>query len=590
MQNWFHRFIREARDWLEDLRSDLPLEEIRFKILRKIDAFYFDALAKTSLIHDLDLMIVRDCARAWRSILHPRSERITGRSVLKIMVDAVRGVAHPEVRSGFWAEVYHLVRGVQGRVRLHEKDSLVLPENLSGREAALWRSRSLDRLAHKVEKHIARYEHGLSPKAIKRRKLRRQKILHILGGTEQDWYNWHWQLKHVARTANELSKIAVLTEDEIANIERAVAGNLPFGVTPYYASLFDDEPGGDRDRALRAQVIPPEDYIDVMLSSEARAEHDYMREHDTTVTDLVVRRYPGIVILKPYNSCPQICVYCQRNWEIEKPLAPGAGASEDRLAKAIGWIERHKGIHEVLITGGDPLVLSDSRLKAILDALASINHVERIRIGTRMLVTMPMRITHALCAMLGSYRKPGRREVCVITHIEHPYEVTPELVRAVQLLLREGIRVYNQLVYTFYVSRRFEACALRRLLSRCGVEPYYTFYPKGKEENASYRVPVARLVQEFKEEARLLPGLARTDEPVFNVPGIGKNHLNAWQHRDIISIDNDGARIYEFHPWEKKIAAQKTFIARDVPILDYLHRLEAIGEDINEYESIWYYF
>jgi lysine 2,3-aminomutase len=106
-----------------------------------------------------------------------------------------------------------------------------------------------------------------------------------------------------------------------------------------------------------------------------------------------------------------------------------------------------------------------------------------------------------------------------------------------------------------------------------------------------YRVPIARLLQEQKEEARLLPGMSRTDEAVYNVPGMGKNYLRARQHRDLISILPDGTRLYEFHPWEKNITRNiSTHIGQDVPILDYLIRLEAAGEDVSDYETIWYYF
>jgi lysine 2,3-aminomutase len=222
--------------------------------------------------------------------------------------------------------------------------------------------------------------------------------------------------------------------------------------------------------------------------------------------------------------------------------------------------------------------------------LAAIEHVEMIRIGTRTPVTLPMRITAKLAELLGSFRKPGRREVCVVTHVEHVSEVTPEMVRAVQRLRSQGMSVYNQMVFTFYVSRRFEAAALRRLLRICGVEPYYTFAPKGKEETEDYRVPIARILQEQKEEARLLPGSRRTDEPVFNVPGLGKNDLRAMQHRDLISVLPDGSRVYEFHPWEKNIVERESYISRDVPVLDYLTRLKDLGEDPADYAGIWYYF
>jgi lysine 2,3-aminomutase len=163
---------------------------------------------------------------------------------------------------------------------------------------------------------------------------------------------------------------------------------------------------------------------------------------------------------------------------------------------------------------------------------------------------------------------------------------------AVERLRTRGIPVYNQLVYTFFVSRRFEAAYLRRLLTQVGIDPYYTFNAKGKDETETYRVPIARLLQEQREESRLLPGLSRTDEAVYNVPGMGKNYLKASSLRDLISILPDGSRLYEFHPWEKNISthAMKTYVCRDVPILDYLARLEAIGENGEDYETIWYYF
>ena len=106
------------------------------------------------------------------------------------------------------------------------------------------------------------------------------------------------------------------------------------------------------------------------------------------------------------------------------------------------------------------------------------------------------------------------------------YEITPEAA-AIQMFKRKGISCYNQAVFTIQNCRRFELSALRKWLKLIGVEPYYTFNAKGKKETDYYRVPLARLQQEAKEEARLLPGLARTDEPVYNVPGLGKNYLRA---------------------------------------------------------------
>jgi lysine 2,3-aminomutase len=363
-------------------------------------------------------------------------------------------------------------------------------------------------------------------------------------------------------------------------------------VTPYYLSLMDDDPEAGRDRAIRAQVLPSADYVaKVADPGRDRSCLDFMLESDTSPIDLVTRRYPGVCILKPFNTCPQICVYCQRNWEIADAMAPDALAPAGKIREALAWIAAHPAIHEVLVTGGDPLAMEDGVLRGILDGVAAIPSIERIRIGSRMPVTVPSRVTPALAALLASYRVPGRRQVALVTHVEHPYEVTPEMTRAVERLRLRGIPVFNQLVYTFFVSRRFEAVALRRLLARVGIEPYYTFNTKGKEETADYRVPLARLLQEQKEEARMLPGLSRTDEGVYNVPGQGKNYLRAAQHRDLVSLLPNGNRLYEFHPWEKNITRLAgTYLGEDVPLLDYLVRLEALGEDIRDYDTLWYYY
>jgi len=222
--------------------------------------------------------------------------------------------------------------------------------------------------------------------------------------------------------------------------------------------------------------------------------------------------------------------------------------------------------------------------------LSRIKHVERIRIGTRTPVTLPQRITDSFVRDINHFHNPGKREVIIITHVEHPYEITPQMMEAVQKFRRYGMDVYNQLVYTFYNSRKFEAAALRDKLRLAGITPYYTFNTKGKEETDDYRVPIARLLQEQHEEARLLPGTVRTDEIVFNVPGLGKNYLRAVQHHDVISILPNGRRVYEFHPWEEKLFLADTYIYTDVSIYDYLKRLKAAGENTAHYKTIWYYY
>ncbi|HNZ02954.1 MAG TPA: KamA family radical SAM protein [Myxococcota bacterium] len=585
------RFFNEASEWLALFASPGDSETIRRRILDRVNLKHFETYSSTDDMHDLDRVVVRDCARAWRGILHPRSESLAGFSVLQALIDASAGLDRPDLTDGFWAEICHLVRGIEGKVRLHGSDALPASASLTGREAATVRSDELDRLADQMNAAMGRFAGGLDPVMIERRGIAAGRIASELGAGPEEFLNWRWQMRHLATNETTLAAMASLSASEIKRISRAREHRIPMAVTPYYASLFDDRTTGGRDAALRAQVIPPESYIDAFKADGVGCgPSDYMLESDTSPVDLVTRRYAAIAIMKPWNSCPQICVYCQRNWEIGQPLSEQAIVGSDRVKAALDWLGDHPGLQEVLVTGGDPLMMTDSAIKRILDRIAAMPHVERIRIGTRTPLTMPMRITPELATLLGSYRVPGVREICVVTHAQHPTEITPDFVKAIDLLRRQGIPVYNQLVYTFFVSRRFEAAALRRLLRRCGVDPYYTFYPKGKQETVDYRVPIARILQEQKEEARLLPGLARTDEAVYNVPGLGKNYLNSPQHRDLISVRPNGARVYEFHPWEKKIAPSRTWVGEDVPILDYLKRLNAVGEKPSDYSSIWYYF
>ncbi|MFO7840866.1 MAG: KamA family radical SAM protein, partial [Fidelibacterota bacterium] len=157
-------------------------------------------------------------------------------------------------------------------------------------------------------------------------------------------------------------------------------------------------------------------------------------------------------------------------------------------------------------------------------------------------------------------------------------------------LRKAGISVYNQQVFTYYNSFQFKTAFLRKVLKRSGIDPYYLFNTKGKEETIDFRIPIARIEQEQKEEARLLPGIVRTDEPVFNVPKIGKSHLRSGQNHEIVMILPDGRRIYRFYPWESMSLLIEDYLYTDVSIYTYLQRLEADGENLEKYKSIWYYF
>ena len=543
-------------------------------------------------MHALELATALECVGVMKQIISVRNESVTGLSALRQLHDGAHGLASDRVIApGFIEEFRHLLRAVHGRSRLYPEMLAEPPGQLTGRAAAKARSRELDRMAETVEKTIHRYPTGLDTDVVRRRESNKRRIQAAFGAGKGDWSDYRWHLRHVIRDAETLGRVIHLTDEERTAITAARDNRIPFGITPYYASLMDYNASRMFDHSVRAQVIPSNEYVEKLQADRNQGLHslDFMLEHDTSPIDLITRRYPLIAILKPYNTCAQICVYCQRNWEITKPMAENALAPADTLDAAIDWFKRHPGMTEVLVTGGDPLVAGTGFIGRLLARLAAIKHIERIRIGSRVFVTVPMRITPDLVSTIARFHEPGRREIALVTHIQHVYEVTHDTIRAVQEFRRRGMSVYNQMVYTRENSRRFEAAALRRLLRLIGVDPYYTFNTKGKEETVDFRVPIARLLQEQKEEARLMPGLVRTDEAVFNVPGLGKNYIRAIQHHRTIMVRLDGRRVYEFHPWEKGISLARTYLETDVGIWEYLGWLKSVGESTKDYRSIWYY-
>ncbi|MEW6710692.1 MAG: KamA family radical SAM protein [Candidatus Riflebacteria bacterium] len=554
---------------------------------KQIEANVDDVVNLSGLRFSLRL----SCARALRQFIARRTAAITEFDMVKELWLLVQGreMELPQPFSRAFVEDFSAVlAGLTGNSGIYDSFEADL---LPGREGALVRSEILNDLFARSEERICGYKSGLDPEIIERRSENRRRICRNFGVSEKEFSDYHWQLENIIRNADKLKTNVYLAEEEFAAVESARKNNLPFGITPFYASLFGAR-GDDYDRAIRAQVIPPASYTEKIAEDQGKRRQslDFMREADTSPVDLVTRRYARIAIFKPYNTCSQICVYCQRNWEIDDAYVPQALASREKIEKAIKWIKKNPAITEVLVTGGDPLVMKDQDIGFILESLAKISTIRRIRIGSRTPVVLPQRFTDALVDILARYHQPGTREISLVTHFEHCAEVTPEAMQAVQKLRMRGMGVYNQAVFTFFNSRRFELSALRKALRMIGVDPYYTFNAKGKAETADYRVPIARLQQEAKEEARLLPGIERTDEPVYNVPGLGKNYLRAEQNHLLLTILPDGRRVYEFHPWEKFIRHARSYIHRDVPIFDYLQRLASAGEDISEYQSIYYYF
>ncbi len=578
----------------EILLSKEDIENKRKKIREQLNMMLIATFDDDPSIPPLKWVLKTEAIRVFRKILSRRDEKLAGYSFLNYIHNIInkkdlKGIEKPS--PDFYAELEHLVRGVSGKADVYPKKIPGFVKQ-SGEQAAKLRSKDLSRMAKKADSFLNRYPTGLDKEVKRKRSQNSQRILNYFNATEYEWGKWKWHTRHIIKDADTLKALVKLTDEEYNAVKLANKYKIPFGITPYYLSLMDYDSSRKYDYAVRAQVIPSLQYIKKhkKFKENKDVSMDFMLERDTSPIEGITRRYPKIVILKPILTCPQICVYCQRNWEIEDVYSRHAVLSKEKLEKALQWISDTPEVTEVLITGGDPLLLSNAKLENMLFKLSRIDHLKRIRIGTRIPVTLPQRITDSLIKDINHFHHPGKREILIITHFEHPYEISSLSMRAIQKFRQSGIEVYNQLVYTFYNSRKFEAAALRDQLRLIGVTPYYTFNTKGKEETDDFRVPIARLLQEQKEEARLMPGSVRTDEVVFNVPGLGKNYLRAAQHHDVISILPDGRRVYEFHPWEKKLSLADTYIYTDVSIPRYLQRLKAGGENIADYKSIWYYY
>lgn len=584
-----HTLLKEAAG-LEDARDAM------YSYLDKAERRIFDI---DNDLHILEKSTVRECIRVMRSIIGPINEKRTDTSALKTLLEMARNgdEAGKDVSIAFLMEFINLFRGVAGKANIYyesEGAKKGIPDFLlkEGKEASEARTGILDDLGASMSKYFRKYPGGLDSEVIGWREHNKKNVLKYFGGSGDDWYDYRWHLKNVIKDEKPLLALIDLSSQQKEAVIKAARNRIPFGITPYYLSLMDKQETLGYDHAVRAQVIPPPDYVDMMVENrDVRGmRFDFMGEHDTSPSELITRRYPGICILKPYNTCSQICVYCQRNWEIDECMDPGAQAPDEVIDKAIAWLDDHRSVGDLLITGGDPMIMDDEVIEKILVEVAKKDHIYRVRFGTRTPVVLPMRWTPKLVSILERFNVPGRRQISIITHFEHPYEVTPEAAAAVQLIRKAGMMVYNQEVFTLENSRRFESVKLRLDLKSIGIDPYYTFNMKGKEETRRYMVPIARILQEQKEEARLLPGLDRTDEPVFNVPKLGKNHLRAWQDHRVVMIMPDGSRVYEFHPWEKNITPVPPYNYVDVPIYYYLEELAARGENIRDYRTIWYYY
>lgn len=506
---------------------------------------------------------------------------------------------------------------------------------------------------------------------LENRKLPTQSRFQLPAGlSEQDkydmvgnwWNDYRFHLSMAVKGPNELNRFLnhSLSEQTMQILTKAKKKGIPFFVTPYYLSLLDTTNGAYDDETIRSYILYSPELVDTYGEIRAWEKEDTVEAGKPNAAGWLLpnahnihRRYPEVAILIPDTmgrACGGLCASCQRmydfqserlNFELET-LAPQE-TWDKKLRRLMTYFEEDTQLRDILITGGDALMSQNKTLRNILDAVYRMavrkqkanwqrpsgeKHAElqRVRLGSRLLAYLPMRINDGLIEILKEFKEKasdvGVKQFVIQTHFQSPLEVTPQARDAIRKIISAGWIITNQLVYTVAASRRGHTTRLRQVLNNLGVVCYYTFSVKGFHENYAVFTPNSRSLQEEKEEkiagnmthaqqeelAYLLehgvevdqrirrfmkryhlPFLA-TDRNVLNLPGIGKSMTFK-----TVGVTPGGERILQFDHDDTRnhspIINQMgtVFIVENKSIAAYLRQLEKLGEDPEDYATIWQY-
>ena len=297
------------------------------------------------------------------------------------------------------------------------------------------------------------------------------------GVSRSTWEDWRWQLRNRIRRVDDLARFLRLSRMERATYDDG-AGALPLAVTPYYLGLVAPD---DPSQPLRRTIVPT---AAERLLSQGETRDPLGEEHDSPVPGLV-HRYPDRVLLLAHGECAAYCRYCTRSRLVGRRRL---GAGTERLSRAIAYIRDTPAVRDVLVSGGDPLLLSDERLGWLLGQLRAIPHVEVIRIGTKTPAVLPQRITPGLVRVLRR-----AHPLWMSLHYTHPDECTPESARACARLADAGIPLGSQTVLLRGVNDDVETMRdlVHRLLAM-RVRPYYLYQCDPIAGTSHFRTPVAR--------------------------------------------------------------------------------------------------
>jgi lysine 2,3-aminomutase len=369
---------------------------------------------------------------------------------------------------------------------------------------------------------------------------RRERLCQIFGLQHDPslWADWRWQMRHRLTRPEQLIQYLVLSPAERRGLEMTHE-RFAIAITPHFASLMDPV---DPDCPIRRQVVPREEEYVV---SHGDLEDPCGEDHDMAVEGLV-HRYPDRVLLLALDTCASYCRYCTRSRLVShnrmEPLSR-------RMERIVAYLREHTEVRDVLVSGGDPLMMSDERLDAILGAIRAIPHVELLRVGSRIPGFLPQRITPELVAILRKHR------VWLSLHFSHPAELVPEVATACDRLADGGIPLGSQTVLLRGVND--DPAILKRLfhgLVKMRVRPYYLYQADPVVGTGHLRTSIARGLQIVSELRGHTSGYA---VPTYVVDAPGGGGKVPLQPETIVGHE-DGT-------WQLRNWAGRTFTYVDPP-------------------------
>ena len=489
------------------------------------------------------------------------------------------------------------------------------------------------------------------------------------------WGDFRFHLSMAVKSPAELNRFLgnSLSSETMYLLNRARKKGMPFFATPYYLSLLNVTGYGYNDEAIRSYILYSPRLVETYGNIRAWEKEDIVEAGKPNAAGWrlpdghnIHRRYPEVAILIPDTmgrACGGLCASCQRMYDFQserlnfefETLRPKE-SWDSKLRRLMTYFEQDTQLRDILITGGDALMSQNKTLKNILEAVyrmavrkqrANLERPEgekyaelqRVRLGSRLLAYLPMRINDELVDILREFKEKasavGVKQFIIQTHFQTPLEVTPEAKEAIRKILSAGWIITNQLVYTVAASRRGHTTRLRQVLNSLGVVCYYTFSVKGFNENYAVFAPNSRSMQEQQEEKiygqmtpeqaeelykiletkvsagineektkedadtakqirrfmrkHHLPFLA-TDRSVLNLPAIGKSMTF-----QLVGLTEEGKRILRFEHdgtrHHSPIIDQmgQIYIVENKSLAAYLRQLSKMGEDPEDYASIWSY-